>query len=181
MCKGIHAMTDNTAHDGFTLIELLVALAVLAILLGIGVPVFGKAVASSRQLTSVNQLVADLNFARSHAITRGRMITLCAGEQACNGSPRWSGRILIFLDANQNGQFDAGDDLVQISELSTSLEWSWSNFRNQPYMSFAPDGTTHSLNGTFTLCRDTSALRTIVINITGRMRLDLPDDDSRCR
>ena len=181
MCKGTHTMTDTTAHDGFTLIELLVRLAILAILLGIGVPAFDKAIASSRRLTYVNQLVADLNFARSQAITRSQMISLCAGEQACNGSSRWSGRILIFLDANLNGQFDAGDDLLQISELPTSLEWSWSNFRNQPHMSFTPDGTTHSLNGTFTLCRDTSALRTVVTNITGRVRLGLPDDDSRCR
>lgn len=57
---------------GFTLTELLIVIAVAAILLTIGVPGFRDFILMQR-LRSVNaQLVTDLNFARSEAVSRSQ-------------------------------------------------------------------------------------------------------------
>lgn len=166
--------------QGFTLIELLVTLTVLAIMLAIAVPSFRESLESTRQRTQVNQLLADLNFARSRAITMGRPVSLCAGTTACGGVATWSGHVLIFDDLEANGSIDQHDMMLRTTEVTAGHSWLWRNFRQQRHMTFKPDGTTHSLNGTFVLCRRGEPLRKIVINITGRPRLDAPKSDDLC-
>lgn len=166
--------------QGFTLIELLMTLTVLAVVLAVAIPSFTSAVNSARKRTEVNQLLADLNFARTTAITRRQMVSMCAGTAACDRGARWRGQILTFVDTNANGALDAGEQPLRISSVATNLEWNWGNFRSRQYMSFKPDGTTHSLNGTFTLCRKNQALQTIVINITGRMKHGSPQNNGNC-
>ncbi|MFL9811737.1 GspH/FimT family pseudopilin [Stutzerimonas sp. VN223-3] len=166
--------------QGFTLIELLITLTVLAIVLALAIPTFTSIIDSLRQRTQVNQLLADLNFARSRAITSRRPVSICAGESGCDGLARWSGQILVFDDLDANGALDEQDTPLRISTVATSHSWRWRNFRKQRHMTFKPDGTTHSLNGTFILCRQDAKLRKIVINITGRARLDTPTADDHC-
>jgi len=166
--------------QGFTLIELLVTLTVLAIMLAIAVPNFTESMEATRQRTQVNQLLADLNFARSRAITMRRPVSLCAGALACGGVATWSGQVLIFDDLEANGTIDQHDLMLRTTELAADHAWRWRNFREQRHMTFKPDGTTHSLNGTFILCRQGKPLRKIVINVTGRARLDAPKADDLC-
>lgn len=166
--------------QGFTLVELLMTLTVLAVVLAIAIPSFTSAIESVRQRTQINQLVADLNFARSRAITSRRPVSICAGQENCNGTRSWSGQILTFEDLNGNGKLDIEDAPLRISMIDASLDWTWRNSRQQRHMTFKPDGTTHSLNGTFILCRQRVALKTVVINVTGRARLGTPTADDHC-
>lgn len=166
--------------QGFTLVELLITLSVLAVVLAMAIPSFGSAINSVQQRTQINQLMTDLNFARGRAITSRRPVSICAGHENCNGARSWSGQIMLFEDLNGNGKLDAEDTLLRISTVNTSHDWTWRNFRQQRHMTFKPDGTTHSLNGTFILCSQRVALKTIVINVTGRARLGTPTADDRC-
>lgn len=166
--------------EGFTLIELLITLAVLAILLAIAIPTFNSSLESVRQRTQVNQLLADLNFARSRAITTRQPVSLCAGESGCEDLAIWSGQVMIFDDLEANGELDETDVTLRITPVASNHTWKWRNFRQQRHMTFKPDGTTHSLNGSFILCRQDAALRKIVINVTGRARLDAPKADDLC-
>ncbi len=166
--------------QGFTLIELLITLTILAIALMIAIPSFSSSLESVRQRTSVNQLLADLNFARSRAITTGQPVSLCAGTSDCDGEAMWGGQVMIFSDMDGDGTIDEGDVTLRATAVTASHSWKWRNFRQQRHMTFKPDGTTHSLNGTFILCRQGSPLKKIVINITGRARLDAPNADDLC-
>lgn len=168
-------------HDqGFTLIELLVTLTVLAIVLTIAIPTFTTSIDSIRQRTQVNQLLADLNFARGRAITSRRPVSICAGVSGCDGIAKWNGQVLIFQDIGGNGGLGADDIPLRITGIAQSYAWQWRNFRKQSHMTYKPDGTTHSLNGSFILCRHGRALRKIVINVTGRARLAAPDANDHC-
>ena len=167
-------------NQGFTLVELLITLSVLAVITAIAVPAMTNLINSIGQQTQVNQLLADLNFARSQAITSRRTVSLCAGETSCNGLARWKSQIIVFEDLDANGALDEHEQPLRISTITANHAWKWGNFRNRRYMSFKPNGTTHSLNGTFTLCRDNEALKAVVINITGRTRLRSPTKDDRC-
>lgn len=177
-CKRTRTMPDR--DQGFTLIELLVTLAVLAITLTIAVPTFSTTVDSIRQRTQVNQLLADLNFARARAITTRRPVSICAGESKCDGLKKWSGQVIIFDDRDGNGALNEGDVPLRITSIAATHTWNWRNFRKQRHMTYKPDGTTHSLNGTFVLCRQNVKLKKVVINVTGRARLDAPTADDHC-
>lgn len=166
--------------QGFTLVELLITLSVLAIMVTIGIPTFTSSLESVRQRTLVNQLLADLNFARSRAITTRQPVSLCAGISGCDNQPMWSGHVLIFDDLDANGAIDEVDATLRTTAVTASHSWKWRNFRQQRHMTFKPDGTTHSLNGTFILCRQDTPLKKIVINVTGRARLDAPKADDLC-
>ena len=61
---------------GFTLPELLIAIAVLAILLGVGVPSFTQFVRDQRVKTVSFELFSTLVQARSEAITRNGSVTV---------------------------------------------------------------------------------------------------------
>lgn len=67
---------------GFTLIELLTTMAIVAILLGIGVPSFREFISSQRVKSAASEISSMLILARSEAIKRNRDVTI---EQATGG------------------------------------------------------------------------------------------------
>ncbi|OWG40480.1 prepilin-type cleavage/methylation domain-containing protein [Stutzerimonas stutzeri] len=172
--------TMSNRNQGFTLLELVTTLAVLSIVLIVALPTFASAIDSVRERTQVNQLVADIHFARTRAITTRRPVSICAGEAACSGHAKWSGPLSVFDDINGNGTLDDKDTPIRVSTVATNYQWNWKNFRKQPHLTFKPNGTTHSLNGSFVLCRRGMALKKIVINITGRVKLESPNATDRC-
>ncbi|MFC5473252.1 GspH/FimT family pseudopilin [Paraherbaspirillum soli] len=70
---------------GFTLVELMLAIAVLAILLGVGIPAMQNFIIANRLSGEVRQFVAANMRARSEAIMRGRPVQLCRSVNAGNG------------------------------------------------------------------------------------------------
>lgn len=87
---------------GFTLVELVVTIALLAIVVGLGVPGFQDLLRDNRALTLSNSIVEGLQIARSEATKRRGCVELCrknsAGD-ACDHGADWSAGWLI----HQNG------------------------------------------------------------------------------
>jgi len=164
----------------FTLVELLISIAILGVLLGIAVPGFGSLVDRNQQTTATHELLTTLNHARGLAITRRELISLCAGTDTCSPSATWEQSMLVFSDPNQNGQLDAGEQLHRVVTLPDRYRWHWNNFRSKTFMSFKANGTTDSLNGTYTLCSGNEAIQRLVINITGRLRTESPENHNAC-
>lgn len=70
---GSHARTPG----GFTLLELMVALAVASVLVVVAVPSFRDLLRRNQVSSANNALLADLGYARSEAITRGSIVSIC--------------------------------------------------------------------------------------------------------
>lgn len=71
---------------GFSLLELMVTLAVAAILLVIAVPSFRDLMHRSQVSSASNELLASMAYARTEAITRGQLVSMCPsanGEAEC--------------------------------------------------------------------------------------------------
>src|SRR5215472_6004423 len=76
---------------GFTLVEMLVAIAVLAVLLALAAPSFTNASLPSKLRSVANSLVGAAQLARSEAIKRDAVVTLCvSADGATCGAGNWS-------------------------------------------------------------------------------------------
>lgn len=165
---------------GTTLIELLVVVGLAGILLALGVPYFGDLMNSTRLTSLTNELLVELNLARSEAIRRGQRMVLCkaANDATCAVSGGWDQGWLLFEDANNNGARDAGELVVR---YRSALPAGWQITGNtlvSRYVSYDPSGTTKLTNGgfqagTLTICPASASAthaRQIVINSMGRPR-----------
>ncbi|WP_421621619.1 GspH/FimT family pseudopilin [Alkalilimnicola ehrlichii] len=65
---------------GFTLVELMVTIAVAAVLLTLAVPGFRGIVHDNRATSLANELTTAINLARSEAIRRGRVVSVCTDD-----------------------------------------------------------------------------------------------------
>ena len=184
---------------GVTLVELVITIALVAILLGLGVPAMRELIQNNCQATQINDLLLSLNLARTAAVKHGSPAFLCISDRSAtpncdDNSVQWENGWIAFVDGNQSGAsrgkldspfdadadgfWDAGEDwLIQTHpalDCGATLRGS-GNIRSD--IGYDPRG--FSAPGTLRLCDDRGAqeARGIVIGSTGRPRLATDADD----
>lgn len=168
------------SQRGLTLIELLVAVAVLATLLGIGVPAFDTFVQNNRMDSVTNRVIASLNYARSEASSRASVITL---ERKGGTANDWSQGWEIYTDANPGGNSTrvGGDTLLRdIGAMGNAVTVN-SNGVGNPWISYRANGMLNEGGNavTIAICDDRGAAsgRDITVNLAGRPSLVTPSAD----
>jgi type IV fimbrial biogenesis protein FimT len=103
-----------------TLIELLIVIAISAILLAVGVPMFSTFVDRNRVAAEVNELIADLALTRSEALARRARVGMCAStsptaaEPAC-AAGAWGTGWIVYLDNGATiGTRDVGEEIIRV-------------------------------------------------------------------
>lgn len=134
VCKKIPFVRFNAY--GFTLVELIVAITIIGILSALAAPGMNSIIKNQRLTSQANELVADLNFARSEAVKRATWITICkstnpnAANPACDttASSQWTAGRIIFVDSGSvtgaavpvpidgNGEIDTGEIILRIRQ-----------------------------------------------------------------
>ena len=167
-------------YKGFTLVELLVTIAIAGILATVAVPSFTAVIKNNRLIAKTNDLVSDINLARSEAIKRGTRVILChsanpsVSNPTCSGSANtWTTGWLMFASGDTNGTFDtATDTLIQIGQPARSSLTIKTNNVAADNLEYNPDGTTNEGGGiaVFALCDDRGEQygRQIQVNAAGR-------------
>lgn len=179
-------MKEIIYKKGFTLVELLLAVAVAAVLIGIGVPSFTQSIRNSRLTTSANEFLTALNMARSEAVKRGVQVTM---RRKGSTAGRWDDGWDVFVDSDANETFsDDGDTtlcetttagypsedclLKTFPALGNGLTLRTGGSNYQHYVAFKSTGlSTVSVGDTFRLCdssASTTRSRSIAINTVGR-------------
>jgi type IV fimbrial biogenesis protein FimT len=100
----IHKAAKGSAPaQGFTVVELMITVAVAAILLALALPSFRETIVSSNVTETTNQLIGDLNLARSEAVRRGTLVAVIS----TSGTNSWDGGWRVETDGDflANGTF----------------------------------------------------------------------------
>lgn len=99
----IGCMQERT-QQGFTLYELMITLLIVGIVLTLGIPNLTEFSRNSRITTTINDLHATFQVARSEAARAKTNITICASNNSmtaaadCQGS--WEDGFIVFIDRN---------------------------------------------------------------------------------
>ena len=103
-------------QTGFTLTEFLVVTAIVAILLGIGVPSYKYITNSYRMAAELNSLVGDLMYARAEAIKEGQPVAICTSSDGltCSGNTSWQGGWIVFPDPTAGGAGDVPASILHV-------------------------------------------------------------------
>lgn len=165
---------------GLTLIELLTVIAITAILAVMALPSFNDLLRRQEINGQANALFSMLYLARSEAIKRNSVVTICKSNDGQNCGGNWSTGWLMFADQNKDGSLDAGETIITLGQISEKIAVNWTAFGSNNYIRFTPRGMTLAQNGTFTVCpenADESLARAVVISKTARVRIPPAGED----
>lgn len=160
-------------RNGFTIIELMIVLSVLAIISATALPSFINSLTQMEIDGQINDLVSMIYRARSEAIKRNRVVTVCKSidKNSCGGT--WSDGWIMFEDNNADGKKDADETKITEAELLDNYKLKLSAFGSQTYIRFLQNGLTSYHNGTFTVCPkngNQKLARGVVFSKTARVR-----------
>lgn len=99
---------------GFSLTELMIALAILSIGLAAALPSFQRLIAGQRLVSSGNEILTVLHYARMEAVRQRVRVVVCptSGGTACDGGANWAGAI-VFTDTNRDGSRGTGEAILR--------------------------------------------------------------------
>jgi type IV fimbrial biogenesis protein FimT len=167
-----HRISPAGRESGYTLVELVVGLGVMAVLTAWGVPSFGHFSRNAARSSEVNQFIQAVYLARSEAIKRNGVVSLCPSRDGatCDADSPWHQGWLVFvnLDRDSPATRDADEELLQAYPPWESGQIA----ANRTTLSFRPFGQS-GVTATMTFCDDrgSAEARAVIISQTGRPRL----------
>ena len=158
---------------GFTLIELLCCLALLAGVIGWGAPTFRDISLNTARTREVTGFVQAVYLARSEAIKRNGVVSLCPsrnGETCGPAGTAWHEGWTVFVNDDRDSPAvrDDGETLLRVHA-------AWHSgliVANRTTLSFRAFGQT-GVTATLTFCdrRGSRAARAVIISQSGRPRI----------
>lgn len=118
---------------GFTLLELMVVLAIVAILATLAAPSFTRLVQSNTMSSAANSFLADMRYARSQSIQRGRSVVMCRSNAPEASDPRcdsdagadgagWVSGWIVFIDTSHDADKQANELLLRVGLPITGID-----------------------------------------------------------
>jgi len=162
-------------YRGITIVELLFVIAILGILTAATLPVWEQPLAKIALRSNYNLFMGHLLLARSEAIKRETIVTLCPsadGRQCLEDHHAWGKGYLLFANPTSKDQPTDSTQIIAAhhSDNSRITIATSSHLRNR--ITFLPSGRSWFSNTTITVCHDDrlTAGRAIVISGNGRIR-----------
>lgn len=143
--------------NGFSLIELMVTILALAILASIAVPSFQSMIERRRLIAAAEAVYSDLQFARSEAVKRSRVLTVSKADGPCLSISDATASSAVIISNTCLSAFPA------ITMSTTGLPMSFDRVRG-----------TLGLGGTITLKSSSNQEIRVIGSKFGRVRICSP-------
>lgn len=177
MCK----FPTQKLATGFTLIELMMVVAVLAVTLSIAIPGMQRTISNTRLRTESSRLLSALTLARSEAIGRNDLVSVCPSSFGADGIARCSRNYadgwIVFSNRNKDRVVDKdSDEIIRVfSGLPSgySLTNKAGTIDAHELISYYPDGSSRK-NRTLMICPmngQSVPSWSVVLNMVGRPRI----------
>ena len=157
---------------GFSLPELMLTVLVASIILSLGIPTLGDAVAKARLKGEVNALFHGFHLARKEAIRRRQLVSLCPSPDGltCRPGRDWSTGWILFENTDRDAPpvRDAAEPLILAHSADPGLILSANRH------GFNSRGIRRrATNGTIVVCDRAGRVppRALVVSYTGRPRI----------
>ncbi len=165
---------------GFSVVELMVTLAIASILLAVGVPSYNDFIKNGRLTAGNNELVTDLNLARSEAVKRGQRVTVCKSDNqtSCTNSNGWERGWIVFTDQDSNASYSSGTEtLIRVHGAMDSSITAVGTASISNYVSYVSSGRSLQTGGGLQtggikICDDRTGAfgKNLNMSTTGRLR-----------
>jgi type IV fimbrial biogenesis protein FimT len=158
---------------GLSLTELLLAIALLGIVTGFAVPSFRALQLDTERSAQLNRFVQSIHLARSEAMKRNGVVSLCPSRDAAScatAGTGWESGWIMFHNQDRDAPAvrDADETIVQVY-----APWERGQLRgNRATLSFRSFGQS-GVTATYTFCdaRGDEAARAVIVSQTGRPRI----------
>jgi type IV fimbrial biogenesis protein FimT len=173
------AACERRRIAGITLLEVLTVITIAAILMALAVPSYQYITNANRISGEVNDLLGDMQYARSEAIKEGQTVSVCASANSttanptCSGAVAWQNGWIVFSDVNGTGTFTAPDVVLRVKS-AFPLGDTFDANNGMSTVIFNREGFALGLNNTVTVTLHaavpaTATTRCLQISIIGQL------------
>lgn len=178
------SVTTRRQH-GFSLIELMTTLAVVATIYSLSGSLADFTL-NTQSTSIINNFVTAIHYARSEAISRNAVVTLCRSKHGtqCDSFPDihkqkdWSNGWMIYLDTDENRRFNRSRD--EILRFYHAIPESFTlTSQAKVRITYTGSGFSKGFMDTWKLCHksaDPTFTRGLVLNFIGRIRMAKDSD-----
>ena len=165
-------MLNRDHSGGYTLVELLVVVALISIITAASAASFSSIISSTQIRTTARKLHQGLALARTAAIYRSRLITVCPLSSNNKCSKDWSKPVSVFVDSEDARALRRPQDLIEVIPHAQPIRLQVKPSRKR-YFQFTPSGMVHGTLGSVLLCGGEKGIDQAVymsVNMGGRVR-----------
>jgi len=149
-------------QSGFTLLELMVTVAIVGIIASIAIWNSSDMLEENRAENFLLELKRNISYARSQAASTDEIVVICAAQHnevknnnaylKCRNKWDKNKTIIVFIDKNNNGDYDSStDSLLRVMEkisLADKIKYTGNNRR----LRFNTSGRITTSPGDFVFC-----------------------------
>lgn len=158
---------------GFTLIEMMVVLALMAIILGLGIPSFRNLIEKIAVESEAKMIVEGLRTARLTAIEEKTNVVLCASDNGTSCVNAWDSGFIVYRDSDNSGTLNGTEEVLFSHRFKDSVLVKTGSGQNQSFF-FNNNGWSPGSADSLLVCAEASTNRNayaVIINRAGRLRI----------